>query len=320
MIWMTWRQHRKQLLFTALGLAALALFIVPTGVQMHNTFNHLGLANCLNPATASDACDFSQRQFVDQYSPLTPIAILFLLLPALLGLFWGAPIVAREVEHGTHRLAWTQGVSRRQWALTKFAFVGVCTAVFAVIYGLGMAWWLTPLSQAEGGQRFNPGLFDIQGIAPIGYTVFAVALGVFFGTVWPRVLVSMGATLAGVLGVRVAVLLLARPHYEAPVTLTSAIDAPFQFNDQGAWVLDNGIRSANGTEQLSHARIQCVAAPDSPKVACGPFGQLGPGAYNWEQLQPASRFWLFQGIETGIFVMLALGLFYLALRRVRRIA
>ena len=30
MIWLTWRQHRKQLLFTVVGLAALAAFIAPT--------------------------------------------------------------------------------------------------------------------------------------------------------------------------------------------------------------------------------------------------------------------------------------------------
>ena len=59
-------------------------------------------------------------QFTNQYSSMMFIGILLLLLPLLIGLFWGAPLVSREVEHGTHRLVWTQGVSRRRWAAVKF--------------------------------------------------------------------------------------------------------------------------------------------------------------------------------------------------------
>jgi ABC-type transport system involved in multi-copper enzyme maturation permease subunit len=35
-------------------------------------------------------------------------------IPALLGMFWGAPLIARELESGTYRLAWTQSVTRRR--------------------------------------------------------------------------------------------------------------------------------------------------------------------------------------------------------------
>jgi hypothetical protein len=48
---------------------------------------------------------------------------------------------------------------------------------------------------------------------------------------------------------------------------------------------------------------------------------LGPGPYsNWMQYQPGSRFWAFQSIETGIFLVLTVLLLYLAVRRIRRIA
>jgi hypothetical protein len=36
-------------------------------------------------------------------------------IPLLFGVFWGAPLLAREFEDGTHNLAWTQGVTRRRW-------------------------------------------------------------------------------------------------------------------------------------------------------------------------------------------------------------
>ncbi len=137
MIWMTLRQHRKQALFTVIGLAALAALIVPTGVAMRNTMASTGLDECVRLALDSAECNTASRQFSNEYSSLAFVAILFVFLPLLIGLFWGAPLVAREVEHGTHRLVWTQGVSRRHWALVKFGFVGGATVVAAVFTGWG---------------------------------------------------------------------------------------------------------------------------------------------------------------------------------------
>jgi len=39
------------------------------------------------------------------------VKILLLAAPALIGMFWGAPLIAREFETGTFRLAWTQDVT-----------------------------------------------------------------------------------------------------------------------------------------------------------------------------------------------------------------
>jgi hypothetical protein len=321
MIWLTWRQHRRQLLFTVLGLAALAAFIVPTGIAMHNAFADKGIAACMAATRPSEACDLAIRQFRDQYSSLSVVGVLLLLVPLLVGLFWGAPLVAREVEHGTHRLIWTQGVSRREWALVKFGFVGLATVALASIYGFGISWWLTPLSQIGDMSRFDPLLFDMQGVVPIGYTLFAVALGVFAGTLWPRMLPAMGLTLAGFVGVRVAVALLARPNYLAPLTVTSPLqsDQPIG-NGISDWVINTGIRDASGNMIASHAQIVCGASPDGPGKGCGVELGIGPGAYNWEQYQPASRFWLFQGIETSLFAVLALALLFFAVRRIRRLS
>jgi hypothetical protein len=325
MIWLTWRQHRKQLLFSVIGLAVLAAFMYPTGRAMRSDFARLGLAACgfTQPGPGNNACETASRQFTDRWAPLTLVGLLFLILPLLVGLFWGAPLVAREVEHGTHRLVWTQGVSRRRWALVKFCFVGGFAILAAVVYGLGMSWWLTPLSQTGQMNRFNPLIFDMQGVVPIGYTLFAVALGIFGGTVWPRMLPAMGTVLAGFLGVRLAVELLARQHYMTPVDVAAQLASPTPINDAGDWVLNDGIKNASGQLVLPHARIECQAAPGAPTQgvpACGSEQGLGAGAYNWELVQPADRYWTFQWIETGVFVVLALGLLYLALRRVRRTA
>ncbi|GIG55779.1 transporter [Longispora fulva] len=330
MMWLTWHQHRRQALFTLIGLAALAALMIPTGLSMRSTFTSLGLPDCV--AKAGDAqlvppggetCNAALHQFHSQFGDLSSVGVLFLVLPLLVGLFWGAPLVAREVEQGTHRMVWTQGISRRRWALVKFGLVGSVTLAVAVVYGLGMSWWLAPLGQSGHPSRFDVLLFDMQGIAPIGYTVFAVALGVFAGTVWHKVLPAMAATLTGFVGVRIALTTLARPHYLPARILTYPVKgAVLQPNRTlGDWVQSFGVRDATGKLVAANSEIACSAdATASGTTDCGAGLGIGPGAYNWQQYQPAGRFWLFQGIETGIFLALAGLLLYLAIRRIRRIA
>ena len=333
MIWLTWRQLRRPALITAVALAALAVVMLPTGLAMHHTFTNSGLSACLTKlGTAQlisgghDAdCSTLREQFSNQYNGMTFIGILFVILPALVGLFFGAPLIAREVEHGTHRLVWTQGVSRRQWALTKFGLVGAVTLVLAVAYALGMSWWFGPLV-AVGGGRLNPVSFDVQGIAPIGYTLFAVAFGVFAGAVSRKVLPAMGITLGGYAAVRVLVEALVRPRYLTPETLTLPLTSAQQFNPAaGDWVFSEGVINAVGRLVVPNSHIGCGIGPNgegAPECGSELIQQgLGPAPFaNWMQFQPDSRFWAFQGIETGIYLLLTAVLLYLAVRWIRRIA
>jgi hypothetical protein len=330
MIWLTWRQHRRQALFTVAALAVLAALMVPTGLAMRHTFAVKGLKDCARilgaagpPSPAGEACNTAFRDFNSQYNVYLIMGVLFLVLPLLVGLFWGAPLVARELEHGTHRLVWTQGISRRRWAVVKFGLVGALTLVVAIGYGLGMSWWAGPLSEIGQQSRFDVFFFDMQGLVPIGYTIFAVALGVFAGTVWPKVVPAMAATLVGFVGLRVALTVLARPHYLAPLTRTYPIIGVTREPNRflGDWIIDYGVRDASGRLVQSHSEVACPPNGQGPNgEPCGSGLGLGPGAYNWQLYQPGSRYWLFQSIETGIFAALAVLLLYLAIRRIRRLA
>ena len=158
-----------------------------------------------------------------------------------------------------------------------------------------MSWWLNPVSQT-GSSRFNPLGFDLQGVAPIGYTLFAVALGIFRRHVWQKVLPAMAATLAGFVGLRVAVTMLARPRYLPPETLAFPMQADVPQNNpySGDWIQSQQIRDAAGNVVLDNAQAACPAGTTS----CGPG--LSGTDYNWLLYQPADRFWLFQGIETAL--------------------
>jgi ABC-2 family transporter protein len=244
MTWLVWRQHRQQALFALLGLVALAAFLVPTGLRMHDEFRDSGLADCLpatarvefvranpGPDQASDpvqACQDLARQFANRHGILGTIGVLLWFLPLFAGLFWGAPLVAREVEHGTHRLVWTQGVSRLRWAVVKFGLVGGGVVLVAACYTLLVTWWRAPMDQTTGrtSGRFAYGLFDLAGLVPIGYALFAVALGVLAGALTRRTQTAMTVTLVGFLATRLAVELLARAHYLARSAVPSRSSAP----------------------------------------------------------------------------------------------
>lgn len=207
--------------------------MIPIGLSMRHTFTQLGLPDCVRQLTATDVapatvegCEAGFRRFTNRYGSLNLVAVLLLVLPMLVGLFWGAPLVAREVEHGTHRFVWTQSVGRTHWALVKVGLVVAVTVTAAVCYGLGMSWWVSPLTQAAREGRLGFVVFDLQGVAPIGYTLFAVALGVSAGTLWRGTLPAMTVTLVGFIGVRAAVAILARPHYQSARTLTFPIEGP----------------------------------------------------------------------------------------------
>lgn len=332
MIWLTWRQHRKQLLYAVIALAALAAVIVPTGLAMRHTFTSSGLAACLDKigtgtyAVSSGDCETLNQQFSKQYGAMNFVSILFVVLPLLVGLFFGAALIARETEHGTHRFVWTQGVSRMRWGLTKGGLVGAAAIVLAVGYALGVSWWFAPLAAVDGNGRLGYLIFDVQGIAPIGYTLFALALGIFASTVWHRMMPAMGVTLAGFVVVRVLVETLARPHYMTPETATSPITSTRELNEfSGNWISAQGVVNAKGTLVVPNGGMHCPSAGGThgqPSCSHELVQQgLGPGPFsNWEQYQPADRFWAFQGIEVGIFVVLAALLLYVAIRRLRRIS
>ncbi|HEY7282402.1 MAG TPA: transporter, partial [Actinomycetota bacterium] len=192
MIWLAWRQHRQQALAGAIALGLVAAFLLVTHAGFANTFRSSGLSSCL--AAPGRDCGQLADQFDQQYRGLQFVIPLFLTVPLLIGLFWGAPLVARELEQGTQRLVWTQSVTRRRWFSTKVLLqAGTAAAGVAALAAL-VTWWSGIFLRIHE-DRFDPGIFDIRGIVPVAYVLFAVALGVLMGTLVRRTLPAMAATL-----------------------------------------------------------------------------------------------------------------------------
>lgn len=240
MIRLTWVQFRLQTAVAVLALAVVAVALALTGPQLAHRY-HTDVAPCLVRAQAQaqaqdlGVCGATVSSFIHRDAPLqTVLRDALLAAPALLGIFWGAPLIARELESGTFRLAWTQSVSRRRWLAVKLGVVGLASAAVAGLLSLMVTWWFGPIDRVNANviwwqgpinlnlNRFDPPVFDMRGIVPIGYALFAFALGVTAGLIIRRILPAMAITLALFVGGRFAVTWI-RPHLMAPVRQSLAL-------------------------------------------------------------------------------------------------
>lgn len=327
MIWLTWRQHRGQIVTVAIGLLALAGFLFVTGRQMRAAFESSGLAVCLDrlgtpefvPIASGSNCVELGETFAARFFTLRLLALIGLIvLPVLLGMFLGAPVVARELEQGTHQLIWTQGASRRRWAVTKFLVLGGIVVLAGALLAVGIDLWFGPLNAATG-QRFTWLIFDQQGAVLAGYALFAFALGVFAGAVTRRTLRAMGIALLIFCLVRFGVAVWIRPHLAAQSERSYPVVATTMPNRLlGDWIIGGGGPGVGGIYDADGRKVQGGQTFCEPERAEECIAEYGRGAYNFEIYQPASRFWAFQAIETLIFVVMSVALLWAAVWWVRR--
>jgi hypothetical protein len=164
------------------------------------------------------------------------------------------------------------------------------------------------------GNRFDPGRFDMQGVVPVAYSLFAVCLGVAAGAVLRRTLPALGVTIFGYAAVRILVDGLLRVHYRAPVVLTSRLDQPDPARS-GAWIISQGVTLNGQSLDGVQASGQCAGAATRPAMdQC--LSDLGYRLVT--KYQPAGRFWTFQFIESGLFIGLAVLLLVVCVVAVRR--
>ena len=272
MMWLTWRQFRAPAALAAAALGVMALL--------------LGITNT-HPATVSNG-------FLSHYHLLQFLSTGLVAVPALLGAFWGAPLVARELESGTYRLAWTQSISRTRWLACKIGVVGVASVAATGLLTLMLTGWS---SSSVNLKRFSSAMFGERGIAPMGYVAFAVLLGITAGILIHRTLPAMATTLVTFVAVRIAVTYWVRPHFATPFRLTQSLAA-----EQGG----AGFHVKAGDWLVSDNTVN-AAGHVVNNITCNEATQRCAAQYR-EILayQPSSRYWTFQIYETAIFVGLAL--------------
>jgi hypothetical protein len=330
MTWLTWRQFRAQAIATGAVLAVLAIALGVTEGHVAHLYSLSGLTSC----AARGDCAFRASNFatalsgtIYQFVYYVGVGVLYV-APAVIGVFWGAPLITRELETGTFRLAWSQSVTRTRWLAVKLGIIGLASMAAAGLISLMVTWWAGPIIHASGlsgGRdgsaglsRLSPLLFGAGGVAPIGYAAFAFALGVTVGVLIRRTVPAMAITLALFALVQLAMPNWVRPHLITParssvafnasnltglsvgngtVTVTGAVNKP------GAWILSNTTDTAAGQVFRGPVPTACSSDTQSFRACQNALGRL-----HLRQVvtyQPASRYWALQWYETALFVVLA---------------
>jgi hypothetical protein len=338
MTWLTWRQYRAQAAVAALVLAVFATVVLVTGFQMAAQWHTL-LAGC----TESHACASLQEGGTSLGGVLGhDFAILSMLAPILFGVLVGAPLVAHEFEARTSDFAWAQSITRTRWLAVKVGWVLLAAAVWGGVIATLVTWWSGPRNAAFAN-AFQSNYFDQQGLVPVAYSVFATALGIAAGAVLRRTLPAIAIVIGGFIGMRLWVSQGLRMHFMAPVTTFYGVAA--NFNPPAGSINTGGglLNKAGQVVTGSSGNVMTVWIDGAPSrslpAACqqlipasanGPNGPSGAtlnavygclqkaGYRQFLSYQPISRYWAFQGIETGIYLAVAAALIAITFYAVRR--
>jgi hypothetical protein len=248
-------------------------------------------------------------------------------VPALIGAFVGAPVLARELETGTFRYAWTQGFGRWRWTLAKLGALAVMVTVAAGAISVLFFWYYRPYF-ATGNQALTltevsplaSSLFDLRGVAFAAWTLAAFAIGVLAGMLVRRVVPAVVAALAAYTGLALLTANLLRQHYLTPL-VTRNVNVSGSAWIMSQWWTKGGNYAFGGRPPIDLLLQYCPpSAVGSGKPSPGTIAQcLSQHGYTqWTRYQSASRFWPFQWIEGGWLLALSILLIAATVWLVRR--
>jgi hypothetical protein len=346
MIQFTLRQARAQNVVAAAAIAVVAVIAAVTGPHLVRLYG-AAVASC-GPAGACTAALAGQDGTLRLW-----LGILVVMVPAVLGMFWGAPLVARELETGTFRLAWTQSMTRTRWLAVRLAVIGLASMAVTGLLSLIVTWWASPLDRAGMNQFAS---FDERDIVPIGYAAFAFALGVAAGALIRRTLPAMLTTLVAFIAVRVTFRTWVRPELISPVIRSLALSpGSTGYGQQGflplaqlsspalepappdlpnAWTTSVGIVNSRGGGLTAGELARICPGLGKGRQGGGPATKAPPQVVNQLQdcvarvgatfhevvsYQPSSRYWPLQWYELAIFLAAAAALAALSIWRIHRI-
>lgn len=317
--WVVWRRYRTTLAGVVAVLALVGIYLLVDGNHMRSAY--AAYTGC-TPANSA-RCQFGWQNFRNHYGQNGFITTILLFLPGIVGAFAGAPVLARELETGTFRYTWTQGVGRMRWAVAVLLPGAIGVAALLGGFGLLVAWHNQPLADTGITPRLRATSFPITGLAAAGWALAGFALGVAAGLLWRRVLAALGTAFAAWFGLAFLTATVLRPNYLSQLTTTST-ELSNKDLSLGQWWTKGGVR-------VSDAQIDSALQAIGVQLNGGVHVQVGAGPsvdpvqyllqHGYQQVtsyQPGSRYWPFQWIEFGWLVALAALLLAASLWLLRR--
>jgi hypothetical protein len=279
MTWVTWRQHRSQAIGALAFVCGLAIVLRVASNPMRDVFGQDHLAGCVAAGTRAGGCLSQIQDFLNQFGfTFNQVLPVLTVIPGLIGVIVGAPLLAREFEHGTWRMAWSQTIPRTRWLAAKLTLVIAGLVVVGAAMTMVFTWYRGPMDSLTGD--LIPGAFDFAGVAPTVYLICAFAFAVVAGMLTRRSISAMVIAFIAWTAIRGLDEFSLLAHFQRPVVLRLPLSAKGSFGPNvvppatghlGDWVLNI----------TTTAKNQIVT------------------------YQPAGRFWTFQFIDAGLYLALA---------------
>ncbi|MBB5805938.1 hypothetical protein F4560_005706 [Saccharothrix ecbatanensis] len=302
LLWLTWRQHRWMILATAavvLATAGLALGVAWHTDATGDTHELPGGYHYLAAA---------------QYLNLVPT-----LLGAIIAVFWSAPLLSREYEQRTHLVLWSQDITALRWLTGKVVLLGVTAVAFAAGLGLALIKLMNSINAVMDGPAFLPfgnELFEAAPQVQAAYAAFGFALGLAFSAITRRTVLSMGLTLGVLYVTRSFVSNVWRPYFQEPLRKVESFAAYSDnvLNWDNTTLRVGGHYSDSAGNEVPFPGMCNNLRDGSDYSRC-----LADNDVQYlTNYHPIDRLVPFQWFETGVFAVLAAGLFALAFVWVRR--
>jgi hypothetical protein len=297
--WVAWRQQRASTVAAAILLAVAGPILLVSGWQMTSFARDSGLAACV--AQQGD-CQVLAEAFGNRYrSLLEPVWLFGALLPVALGLLFGGPLLAREFEQGTHRLAWTQSVTRSRWLGARLAMAAGVLVVAATLVALLLTWWYGRFDQLRISGR---AALERGSLVPVATALLAFSIATAAGAFTRRVVPALAVGLVAVLVVVVPLSLAAQQWLPPrPLTVTYPAGTPSPRAGLGDQVLSSGYRDRTGRD-LSVLAVNRLCPGTAGRQAVDRC-LAASGIQRVDRYQPASRAWQLGLAQSALYLVVA---------------
>lgn len=314
----TWILHRGALVVIAAVSIAVLVAIVVGEIGVEGTYAHFLADNCVG-APHVGSCPRLAAAITRSNTAVSYLAIVLHVLPVFVGVFVGAPLVARELESGSFRFTWTQSLGRKGFELRRIGLLALAAVVLSVVLGLLLGWYAHPLEVVGVQSQWDAGLFNSTALVLPACTLSALAVGTLLGFLVGRSVGAMAATAAVVGGLVVAALTVLHDHLLQIAAIAAhprttglewgALNRASLAGQgpKGSWLVKAWITNPHG-HVLGTTAIFTLMRHMPKSASADPPAWLASLHYGyWISYQPADRLWVFQCIAAGVLVVLAIG-------------
>ncbi|MDP9469294.1 MAG: hypothetical protein M3Q71_01315 [Chloroflexota bacterium] len=316
MTWLTWRLHRTEAAIGILLFAALIVIMLLATQSVDAAYHAAVTGGCLDVGQGI-LCSERLTNYFERSSRWSNLTTLLHGVPLAVATLLAIPTL-QELARGTHRLAWTQSISRRRWSLSRLGFAASIATLVALIWVLTAREWRASILRDEAQQGFGQNAFDLSPAVLMGYALFAVALALTAAVVVRRLVPVLALTAVGFIGTRIFTTFVLRERYRDPIeeTIPATDDMGPGLAFQDRWILDETWLTRTG-ERLSWDRVYQLCPPAANEQNPEPetsYQQclFDNGLQYFQAFHPTDRFGQFQLIETTLYLGVAAGLFAFA--------